>query len=260
MHPPCAAGRRSWASAAQPDAPVRRRNHHWYRGPIVRGTGRVFLSFPRRSRGVPCPPPTIFALGVTVVSGLLASGCGGGSRQDAHEKSASFQIKVLSASFPAKQAVARPAQMSLKIKNTGSHAIPNVSITVDSFNYSSNYPGLAANKRPIWAIERGPGAIAKPPVESEEVSNPGGGQTAYVNTWALGPLRAGKTQTFTWQVIPVKAGAHTVRYTVNAGFGGKALARLAAGGPAAGHFAVDIAGEPPITHVDPATGKVVPGT
>lgn len=199
-------------------------------------------------------------LGAALTAALLAAGCGGGSRQDAHEKSATYEVKLLAASFPAKQAVARPATLSLEVKNTGSHTVPNVAITVDSFNYTSSYAGLAADKRPIWAIERGPGAIAKPPVESEEVSNPGDGQTSYVNTWALGPLAAGKTRRFSWQVIPVTPGAHTVHFMVEAGLAGKALARLAAGGPAVGKFAVDIAGVPPATHVDPKTGKVVSGT
>jgi hypothetical protein len=134
-----------------------------------------------------------------------------------------------------------------------------VAITVDSFNYKSNYPGLADNRRPIWAIEQGPGVNAKPPVESEEVSQPGSGQTAYLNTWALGALPAGKTRTFVWKVIPVKPGAHTVTYAVNAGLAGKAKARLAGGGPATGKLTVNIAGSPPVTHVDPKTGKVVTG-
>ena len=60
--------------------------------------------------------------------------------------------------------------------------------------------------------------------ESQEVSPPGGGETAYVNTWALGPLDAGSTRTFVWQVVPVKAGLHTVHYTVAAGLAGKANA------------------------------------
>ncbi len=113
---------------------------------------------------------------------------------------------MLKASFPSKQAVARPASFELEVKNTGSRAVPDVAITVDSFNYKSNYPGLADNRRPIWAIEQGPGVNAKPPVESEDVSQPGSGQTAYLNTWALGALPAGQTRTFVWKVIPVKPG------------------------------------------------------
>lgn len=190
---------------------------------------------------------------------LLLAGCGGGSRQDAGEKSATYQMKVLAASFPARQSVARPTRMTLLVRNTGSSTVPNVAITVDSFNYTSDYPGLAADKRPVWAIEQGPGPIARPPVETQEVSTPGGAETAYVNTWALGPLPAGGTRLFSWKVVPVKPGLHTVTYTVAAGLAGKARARLASGGAVAGRFNVEIAGAPAVTHVDPLTGRVVDG-
>src|SRR6478736_2708091 len=136
-----------------------------------------------------------------LVAVVVLAGCGGGSRQDAGEAKGTFPMKVLSASFPAKQAVSRPATLVLSVKNTGDHAVPNVAVTIDSFLYTDKFPELAANQRPIWAIERGPGATAKPPVKTVEVSLPGSAQTAYVNTWALGPLAAGATQTFAWHVI-----------------------------------------------------------
>ena len=168
-------------------------------------------------------------------------------------------MKVVKASFPAEQSVAKPETMELTVQNTGEHRIPNLSVTVDSFNYSSSYPSLAASKRPIWVIEQGPGTPAKPPVASQEVSIPGGAQTAYVNTWAIGPLASHASQTLTWKVAAVKSGSYTVHYTVAAGLAGKAKARLASGGPASGTFAVQIAPAPPQTHVDPKTGKVVQG-
>jgi hypothetical protein len=192
-------------------------------------------------------------------SAVLAAGCGGGSRQDAGEPAGTFAMKVVRASFPTAQSIARPASFELEVRNTGARAVPNVAVTVDSFDYSSHYPGLAADKRPVWVIERGPGAIAKPPVNTQEVSVPGGGQTAYVNTWALGALAPGKTRSFTWRVVPVKAGAYTVHYTVAAGLAGKANARLASGTPLQGQFAVDIAPAPSLKHVNPATGRVESG-
>jgi hypothetical protein len=198
-------------------------------------------------------------LGALLAAGVLLGGCGGGSPQTSGESSATYSVKVLRASFPAKQSIARPERMELVVRNTGARTVPNLAVTVDSFNYASNYPELSANKRPIWAIERGPGAIATPPVETQEISPPGGGQTAYVNTWALGPLPAGRTQRFVWLVVPVKGGTHVVRYRVEAGLAGKAKVRLVAGGTRTGLFAVKIAGAPPPMHVDPATGKVVAG-
>jgi hypothetical protein len=190
---------------------------------------------------------------------LVASGCGG-ARQDAHEPNASFTMKVVRASFPANQAIARQTQLELAVRNTGTQTAPDVAVTLDSFYYTESYPELATDKRPIWVVESGPGARVKRPVQSQAVSPPGGGQTAYVNTWALGPLAPGQTQRFLWHVAPVKAGVHTVHYVVAAGLAGKAKAALASGGPVQGQLTADIAAAPPKTHVDPSTGRVVPGT
>jgi hypothetical protein len=189
----------------------------------------------------------------------LAVGCGGGTRQDAGEPDATFTVAVVHASFPAKQSIVRPAVMTLAVRNTSTATMPNVAITVDSFDYVSDYPNLAVNKRPIWVIEQGPGAVPKLPVESEAISPPGSGQTAYVNTWALGPLAPDHTRTFQWRVTPVKAGVYTVHYTIAAGLAGRSRARLADGAIPHGHFTVAIAPRPPATHVNPETGKVEPG-
>jgi hypothetical protein len=221
----------------------------------VRGRLTVFLNGGARTpAAIRAPLLACAAVGV-----LLAAGCGGGTRQDHGERSASYALEVVHASFPSTQAIARPAKLELEVRNSGSHAVPELAISLDSLNYRSNYPGLADRLRPTWVIERGPGTSAKLPVESQEVSIPGGAQTAYVNTWALGRLPAGRTARFVWSVVPVKSGTKTVHYTLSAGLGGKARARLANSGPASGKLTADIAGAPPDTHVDPATGKVVTG-
>ncbi len=200
--------------------------------------------------------PFLGACGVCVV--LLAAGCGGTS-QDAHEAKASFAVQIVRALFPAHQSIARQTGLVLQVRNRSLGTVPNVAVTIDSFAYTDTYPELASNKRPIWVVEEGPGATAKRPVQSQAVSPPGGGQTAYVNTWALGPLAPRQTKTFLWRVVPVKAGTYTVHYTVAAGLAGNARARLLGGGASIGHFTVDIAPRPPATHVDPETGQVVPG-
>jgi hypothetical protein len=191
---------------------------------------------------------------------LVASGCGGGSEQSHGEAKRTYQLRIAAATFPAKQSIARPTQMSVRVLNESSHTAPNVAITVDSFSYVEKYPDLAANKRPIWVVEEGPGTPAKLPVQSQAVSPPGGGQTAYVNTWALGPLKAGAARTFTWKVTPVKAGSHTVHLSVAAGLSGNAHAALAGGGPVTRSFTASIAAIPPLTHINPETGKLAPGT
>ena len=182
--------------------------------------------------------------------------CGGGARLDAHEASGSFAMQVVSARFPASQSLARPTPLELVVRNTGASTVPDVAVTLDSLLYTEHFPELAANKRPVWVVERGPGAIATPPVESQEVSPPAGGQTAYVNTWALGALAPGASRTFRWLLAPVKPGAHVVHYTVAAGLGGRARARTANGSAVQGSFAVQIKPAPPVTHVNPSTGKV----
>jgi len=211
-----------------------------------------------RARDAPRRAPRASLL-AAAAGALALAGCGSGAQQDAGEPAGTFAMQVTHASFPAAQSIARQTRLVLPVRNTGTHTVPNVAVTIDSFDYTSNYPQLAADKRPVWVIERGPGAVASPPVESEEVSPPGGGQTAYVNTWALGALAPGETRTFIWRVVPIKAGAYTVRYTVAAGLAGKAKARLASGGLVQGQFTADIAPAPKLTHVNPATGRVEVG-
>jgi hypothetical protein len=197
-------------------------------------------------------------LGACGVGGaLLGTGCGG-TRQDAHEPQGVFAIRVAGA-FPARQSIARQTAMVVRVRNIGRRTVPNVAVTIDSFAFTSNFQGLSVNKRPVWVVEEGPGAIAKHPAESETVSPPGGGQTAYVNTWALGAIAPGRTRTFVWHVVPVKSGLHIVRYTVAAGLSGRARTVSAGGARPTGRFLVHIAPRPPATHIDPTTGKVTPG-
>jgi len=211
-------------------------------------------------------------LGAALLTGtcLIAAGCGGGSRQDAHEPSGTYRMRIVRASFPALQSIARPTSLVITVQNLGPRTVPNVAVTIDSFYYTEHYPELASNKRPVWIVDQGPGAIASPPVESEAVSPPGGGQTAYVNTWALGPLAPSQLRTFRWRVVPVKPGLHTVRFSIAAGLAGRAKATVVSNGrvvilgssaPGVPHglFVVHIAPTPPPRHVNPNTGQVVPG-
>jgi hypothetical protein len=197
--------------------------------------------------------------------GVAVSGCGG-SEQNAHEAKATYPVKIVQASFPPIQAIARNTKLVLRVRNTGTQTMPNVAVTLDSFSYVSNYPGLAANQRPVWIVNTGPGTVPKRPVQSVTVDPPGGGQTAYVNTWALGPLAPGRTRTFVWRVTPVKAGIFSVGYVVAAGLNGNAHARVSrkgalegTGGLPLGRFRVVIAGQPPPRYVNPETGKVTHG-
>ncbi len=192
-------------------------------------------------------------------SALVLSGCGGGAEQTHGEAKRTYDMRISAATFPAKQSISKPVQLHVKVLNEGSRTVPNVAITVDSFSYVEKYPELAANSRPVWVVERGPGTIPARPVQSQAVSPPGGGQTAYVNTWALGPLKANATRTFTWTVVPVKSGSHDVHLTIAAGLAGNARATLVRGGAVTRSFVAKIAPLPPSRHVDPETGRVVEG-
>jgi len=254
--------RHSYAANQGPPVPaqaVTARHARWYRGAIVRGARKVTV-LARRARDVLRRAPRASGLAIATGCALAAAGCGSsGASQDAGEPSGRYAMRVVHPIFPAQQSIARETRFILPVRNVGLKTVPNVAVTINSFDYTSTYPELAADKRPVWVIERGPGAIAKPPVESEQVDQPGSGQTAYVNTWALGALAPGQIRTFVWRVVPVKAGHYIVQYTVSPDLAGKAKARGLLGGPVRGHFAVYIAPAPKLTHVNPNTGRVEEG-
>jgi hypothetical protein len=176
-----------------------------------------------------------------VLAGAVAlPGCGG-AQQDATEPSGTFRVDVVDASFPVKQRLAEPEDLRIAVKNTGDHDVPNVAVTVDSFSQVSTQQGLADPQRPVWIVDE----------------SPRGGDTAYVNTWALGRLRPGQTKTFHWRVTAIASGEHKVHWAVAAGLNGKAKARLRGNRTPEGDFTVQISPKPSQARVDPATGKVV---
>lgn len=204
--------------------------------------------------------PRVVLLGVCgALASAVAAGCGSSAPQDAHEPRGRFTVHVAQASFPSHQAVARPVQLVVAVRNTGLRTLPNVTVAVTSFDYLSDYPRLSSRKRPVWVVDQGPGRVPYPRVETVEVDPPGAGTTSNYNVWALGPLPAGATRTFVWRVTPVKPGLHRVFYRVYGDLNGRAQAQLANGRSPAGSFTVYVAGKPPPVHVDPQTGKVVPG-
>ena len=160
---------------------------------------------------------------LAATAGLLVSGCGGGTRQDAQEPKGTFRVRIVRASFPALQAIARPTNLELQVRNTGTPHRAERGGHDRLLLLRRQLPRTwRPTRRPIWVVEPGPGTIPKRLVQSQVISPPGGGQTAYVNTWALGPLAPGRTRTFLWQVAPVKGGLHTVHFTIAAGLAGKA--------------------------------------
>jgi hypothetical protein len=169
-----------------------------------------------------------------VCAAAATSGCGGGGpRQDANEPSGNFKVQVVEAKFPSKQSLATRSQMTITVKNVDTKTIPNVAVTVKSFDQRRSDPTLADPERPQFVVNTGPR----------------GGDTAYVGTSALGALKPGQTRTFRWDVTAVVAGPYKVRYAVAAGLNGKAKAVLAGGGLPSGSFSGNVSSKPPQAHV-----------
>jgi hypothetical protein len=169
-----------------------------------------------------------------IASALLVTGCGGGGpRQDADEPSGDYKVQVVSAEFPSKQSLAKRSTMKITVKNVDTKTIPNVTITVKSFDQRKSDPSLSDPTRPQFIVNTGPR----------------GGDTAYVGTSALGPLKPGQAKTFSWDVTAVVAGPYRVRYAVSAGLDGKAKAILAGGGAPTGAFSGRITNKAPDAHV-----------
>ncbi len=218
---------------------------------------------PRRSRGFRAlsgrgQRPAAFAAGVSVCV-LALLGCGA-AKQDSKEPDRTYAVAVTNASFPARQAIAKATHLTISVKNNGSKTLPDVAVTVNSLTYRAKQPPkLADPERPTWIIYTGPGPAVKQPVESEEVTRAGGGETASTHTWALGRLAPGATKTFTWKLLPVLSGTKTVHYQIAAGLNGRSRAELSGGRAASGTFTVHIAPAPSAVHVNPETGAVLQG-
>jgi hypothetical protein len=196
-----------------------------------------------RSRAVRGP---VVASLVVVVA--LAAGCGG-ARQDADEPEGEFTLSVLEASFPAKQSTAQRSTLRMQVRNTDDKQLPNVAVTIKTdpstkgaaptaFGEASDDARLADSNRPVWIVDRAPE----------------GGQSAYTNTWAFGPMSPGETRDFEWRLTAVRPGTYTIRYAVSPGLNGKA--KVANGQDNAGALRVTISDEPVPARVN-GKGEVV---
>lgn len=175
----------------------------------------------------------------------LATAACGGSSQDAHEPSGKFKVQIVQHTFPANQKLAKRSTMVIAIKNIDNRALPNPSVTIDSFNRNSTQANLADASRPVFIVNRGPR----------------GGDTANQATSALGrELLPGDTATFKWYVTAVQAGRYKIKWTVSAGLFGKAIAVDSSGrrNPH-GVFQGTISNAAPHSTVNFKNGKTVEG-
>jgi hypothetical protein len=182
-------------------------------------------------------------IALAALASLALTSCGG-SEQDAHEPSGKFKVEV-HAVFPAKQKLAKRSRMIITVKNVDSRALPNPSVTINSFNRNSQQANLADASRPVFVVNTGPH----------------GGETANQSTSAFGrALPAGQTATFIWNVTAVQAGPYKIHYRVSAGLYGKARAVDSAGTlDPGGQFTGVIIRKAPHSTVNFQNGKTVEG-
>jgi hypothetical protein len=180
---------------------------------------------------------------------LIGAGCGD-DRQDADAPSGEFNLDVVDASFPAKQQIAESSKLTLEVENTGTRAVPQLAVIVETepaqdgaapvaFGQATDDPTLAASARPVWIVDNGPA----------------GGDSAYANTWAVGPLGAGETRTVEWDVTAARAGRYRLTWRVAPSLEGDVTL---ADGDTEGEFAVTISDEPVPARVG-EDGEVVRG-
>jgi hypothetical protein len=191
------------------------------------------------------------------VAVLALGGCGGQKMQDENEPEGNFPVEVVNASFPSSQKLAQRSDLVITVRNAGSEKVPNVAVTVNGFTERKDNPNLADPERPIFVINGVPQDIGGLP-EAKEAA-PRGCETAYVNTWACGPLRPGRERTFKWSVTAVEAGEYSIRYRVAAGLDGKAKA-IPSGGRLSGTFSGTVSDEAPDTRVADDGKTVIKGT
>jgi hypothetical protein len=185
--------------------------------------------------------------------------CGGGERQDENEPEGDYRVKVVNARFPADQKLAKRSNLVIRVRNAETDkTIPNIAVTLKGLDVKLDNPELADPKRPQFVINGVPKDIGTFP-ESKDAA-PKGGETAYVDTWALGPLKPGRQKVFRWNVTAVKPGRYRITYRVSAGLDGKAKAVGVNGRAPAGLFIGTVDDEAPDTRVAEDGKTVVEGT
>jgi hypothetical protein len=193
------------------------------------------------------------------VAALLGA-CGGGGDSGDDEPTGTFHVKVTEASFPTLQRLGQTSLLRLGIRNTGDRTIPGltVSFTIkgqggeDSslpFGVSDPQPELAQPDRPVWVL-----AATYPRLHGS--SDPGGASTSSPKTFAFGALKPGATTQAVWKLSAVRAGRYTLLYRIDAGLGGKAVAKTEGGVAPGGSFATEVSDRLPETEVTDS-GEIV---
>lgn len=172
---------------------------------------------------------------------LVLAACGGEERRDAGLTERSYSLAVQRVSFLARQRLAQRNALVIAVRNTGEEAIPNLTVTVRGFTDRSGGPRNADRGRDLWIVDRAPVRAT----------------TAFADTWASGRLEPGRTVTMRWEVTPVVAGIHELRYEIAPATAGSGRVVLADGDEPRGALTVRVTDRPARSRVDPRTGEVV---
>ncbi len=199
-------------------------------------------------------------LAALALASALAA-CGGGDSQDANEPAGTYRAKVVEASLPAREQVGDTVLMKLGVRNTGTKAIPALTVNVSvggkqgrsstlPFGIRDPQPGLAQPDRPVWVL-----ADHYPKFQGS--SEPGGAGTSNPKTFAFGELKPGRTASLVWKLSAVRPGRWALTYAIDAGLSGEARAETANGVEPGGTFLARISSARQNREVNGA-GEVVP--
>lgn len=188
-------------------------------------TASSHSSRPRPARGT-LPTATLL---VGLACGIGLTACGSEAKIVDASKGRPFEVSA-KATFARSQALANVEELRITVRNADSRALPDVAVTLDGLTrdiqVADNGAGRTADpRRPVWIVD-GP---------------PKGAATAYSGTAALGRLEPGGSKTFTWQLTPVVAGRHTLRWRVAAALDADGPVRAAGSGRTRGSFRVTVA-------------------
>ena len=186
---------------------------------------------------------------------LLLPACGSAKKQDEDERAGNYEIELVDASFPDKQKLAKRSDLVIRVRNAGAVTAPNVAVTIKGLSERRANLELADPDRPIFVINGKPVEIGGLPEAREDA--PRGCDTAYVGTWACGPLKPGKERAFKFSVTAVVAGKYDISYRVAAGLDRKARAVASGGTRLAGNFKGEVSDAAPDVRVSDKDGKTI---
>jgi hypothetical protein len=203
----------------------------------------------------------VIAAGLASLALAASLAACGESSSDANEAEGTYEMKVVKATFPTAQHLGQTSLMKIAVRNTGKKTVPAAAITVSvageegqtsalPFGIRDPQPDLAQPDRPVWVLAEGY------PKASGTTTKRGGATTSSRKTFDFGSLKPGATVEGIWKLSAVKPGKFTVLYGVDAGLGGTAKAKTAAGVAPGGSFKVDVSGAPVNTEVTDS-GEVV---